>query len=162
MPGYREAAVLPPADYRVAVSHDTGGAAHLVDDNPVTRWAGPQRGHTWLDLSLRRPSLVSGIKLVMLRYAMGEYPHHLRVIGTGADGATQVLFDGPTVFAAAMTSVLEPAEPGVRLTWPATRLSRLRLEQRGDAGDRRWSIFELELHAGAGLGGVPRANQRSF
>ena len=72
------------------------------------------------------------------------------MIGTDASGSDVVLFDGAAVTATALTAVFEPAEPGVRITWPPTVLSRLRLEQRGVAGDRQWSVFELQVFDGDG------------
>ena len=40
----------------------------------------------------------------------------------------------------------------MRIDWPPTVVSRLRLEQRGDAGDRLWSVFELQVFDGAADG----------
>lgn len=140
-----QTATVPSSEYQLAVSHNHDRLARIVDGDPGSRWTGPQHGNTWLEVQLRRARPVAGVKLHLLPYAIGDYPHHLRVIGTDADGADVVLFDDATVTATALSAVFEPAAPGVRITWPARVLSRLRLEQRGIAGDRQWSIFELQL-----------------
>ena len=140
-----QTATVPSSEYQLAVSHNHDRLARIVDGDPGSRWTGPQHGNTWLEVQLRRARPVAGVKLHLLPYAIGDYPHHLRVIGTDADGADVVLFDDATVTATALSAVFEPAAPGVRITWPARVLSRLRLEQRGIAGDRQWSIFELEV-----------------
>ncbi len=139
------AEVLPSTEYQVTVSHNHDRVAHLVDGNPDSRWSGPQHGNTWLEVQLRRARAISGVKLALLPYAIGEYPNHLRVVGTDVSGAELVLFDDATVTATAMTAIFEPAEPGVRLTWRSTVLSRIRIEQRGIGGDRQWSVFELHV-----------------
>ena len=144
--------VLEPEHYQLSVSHNHDRLPHLVDGDPDSRWTGPQHGHTWLEVQFRRARPVAGVKLGLLPYAIGEYPHHLRVIGTDASGVDVVLFDEAAVTATALTAVFEPASPGVRITWPAMVLSRLRLEQRGIAGDRQWSVFELQVFDGAGDG----------
>ncbi len=144
--------VIGPDQYQLSVSHAPDRASHLVDGDPTSRWSGPQQGDTWVEVQLRRARPVAGVKLGLLPYAIGEYPHHLRVIGTDASGSDVVLFDGATVTATALTAVFEPAEPGVRIDWPPTVVSRLRLEQLGDAGDRQWSVFELQLFEGAADG----------
>ena len=140
--------VLAPSHYQLSVSHNPERLTALVDGNPDSRWRGPQHGDTWVEVQLRRARSVAGVKLMLLPYAIGEYPRHLRVIGTDASGADVVLFDAAAVTATALTAVFEPAEPGLRLTWPPLVLSRLRLEQRGSAGDLQWSIFELQVLAG--------------
>jgi hypothetical protein len=94
---------------------------------------------------MRRARPISGVKLALLPYAIGDYPHHLRIVGTDVDGRDVVLFDDAAVTATALSALFEPASPGVRITWPPTVVSRLRLEQRGHAGDRQWSIFELHV-----------------
>ncbi|MGD9905575.1 MAG: hypothetical protein AB7U83_19055 [Vicinamibacterales bacterium] len=147
------AEVLSPTHYQLAVSHNPERLSHLVDGDPGSRWTGPQHGNTWLEVQLRRARPVAGVKLHLLPYAISEYPHHLRVIGTGTDGSDVVLFDEAAVTVTALNAVFEPAAPGVRITWPPIVLSRLRLEQRGLAGDRQWSIFELQVLDG-GPGGV--------
>ncbi len=137
--------MLAPDHYQLSVSHNPEQVPALVDGDPGSRWTGPQRGDTWLDVQLRRARPVAGVKLRLPAYAIGDYPHHLRVVGTDQAGADVVLFDEAGVTATALTSVFEPAEPGLRITWPPTVLSRLRLEQRGVAGDRQWSVFELQV-----------------
>jgi hypothetical protein len=137
--------VLPPTHYQLTGSHNPDRLAHLVDGNPNSRWTGPQHGHTWLEVQLRRARPVAGVKLALLPYAIGDYPHHLRVIGTDATGAEVVLFDDAAVTATALSAIFEPAEPGVRINWPPTVLSRIRIEQRGNSGDRQWSVFELQV-----------------
>jgi hypothetical protein len=144
--------VLAPDHYQLSVSHNPDRAAHLVDGDPASRWSGPQQGDTWVEVQLRRARPVAGVKLGLPPYAIGEYPHHLRVIGTDASGHDVVLFDAATVTATALTAVFEPAEPGVRIDWPPMVVSRLRLEQRGAAGDRQWSVFELQVFDGAADG----------
>jgi hypothetical protein len=137
--------VLAPLHCQVSASHNPDWLPALLDGDPASRWSGPQHGHTWLEVQLRRARPVAGVKLMLLPYAIGEYPHHLRVVGIDASGAEVVLFDDAAVTATALTAVFEPAEPGLRITWPPTVLSRLRLEQRGHAGDRRWPVFELHV-----------------
>jgi len=144
------AEVLSPAEYQLAVSHNPDRLPRIVDGDPGSRWTGPQHGNTWLEVQLRRARPVAGVKLQLLPYAIGDYPHHLRIVGTGAGGEDIVLFDDAAVSATALSAVFEPASPGVRITWPPTVVSRLRLEQRGLAGDRQWSIFELQVFDGAG------------
>ncbi len=139
---------LPASEYQLSVSHNPDRLPSIVDGDPGSRWTGPQHGNTWLEVQLRRARPVAGVKLQLLPYAIGDYPHHLRVIGTGVDGGEVVLFDDAAVTATALSAVFEPAAPGVRITWPPTVLSRLRLEQRGTAGDRQWSIFELQVFDG--------------
>jgi hypothetical protein len=139
------AEVLPTTQYQVSVSHNHDRLSHLVDGNPDSRWSGPQHGNTWLEVQLRRARAISGVKLVLLPYAIGEYPNHLRVVGTDVSGSEVVLFDDAAVTATALSAIFEPAEPGVRLTWPPTVLSRIRIEQRGIGGDRQWSVFELQV-----------------
>jgi len=141
--------VLSPAEYQLTVSHNPDRLLRIVDGDPGSRWTGPQHGNTWVEVQLRRARPVAGVKLQLLPYAIGEYPHHLRVIGTGASGDDIVLFDDAAVTATALSAVFEPASPGVRITWPPTVVTRLRLEQRGVAGDRQWSIFELQVFDGA-------------
>lgn len=142
-------AVLSPVEYQLAVSHNPDRLPRIVDGDPRSRWTGPQHGHTWLEVQLRRARPVAGVKLQLLPYAIGDYPHHLRIVGTDAGGDDIVLFDDAAVTATALDAVFEPASPGVRITWPPTVVSRLRLEQRGVAGDRQWSIFELQVFDGA-------------
>lgn len=139
------AEVLPSTHYQVSVSHNHERVAHLVDGDPDSRWSGPQHGNTWLEVQLRRARAVSGVKLMLLPYAIGEYPNHLRVVGTDIGGAEVVLFDDAAVTATALSAIFEPAEPGVRITWRPTVLSRIRIEQRGIGGDRQWSVFELHV-----------------
>ena len=136
---------LSPNEYQVSVSHNPNRLAALVDGDPTSRWTAPQHGHTWLEVQLRRARAVSGVKLMLLPYAIGDYPHHVRVIGTDANGADVLLFDDAAVTTTALSAIFEPAEPGVRITWPPTVLSRIRIEQRGHAGDRHWSVFELQV-----------------
>ena len=136
---------LSPHEYQVSVSHNPNRLAALVDGDPTSRWTAPQHGHTWLEVQLRRARAVSGVKLMLLPYAIGDYPHHVRVIGTDASGADVMLFDDAAVTATALSAIFEPAEPGVRITWPRAVLSRIRIEQRGNAGDRHWSVFELQV-----------------
>ena len=139
------AGVLAPDHYQLSVSHNPERLPALVDGNPDSRWTGPQHGHTWVEVQLRRARAVAGVKLMLPPHAIGEYPHHLRVIGTDASGTEVVLFAEAAVTATALTAVFEPAEPGLRITWAAVVLSRLRLEQRGSGGDRQWSVFELQV-----------------
>jgi hypothetical protein len=148
------AEVLPATSYELSGSHNPERLPHLVDGNPDSRWTGPQHGYTWLQVQLRRARAVSGVKLALLPYAIGDYPHHLRVIGTDSGGAEVVLFDDTAVTATALSAIFEPAEPGVRISWPPLVLSRIRLEQRGIAGDRQWSVFELQVHDGEPDGGA--------
>lgn len=133
------------ADYDVAASESSDAVTGLIDDDLGTRWRARQDGDAWIELQLRRARVVHGVKFAVPRFAVADYPHHLRVVGTGTDGAELVLFDGPVAFDAAMTAVFEPAEPGVRLVWPPTALSKLRIEQPVAAGDRHWTIHELHL-----------------
>lgn len=133
------------ADYDVEASAGSDAVTGLLDDDLGTRWRARQDGNAWLDVQLRRARVLHGVKFAVPRAAVADYPHHLRVVGTGTDGAELVLFDGPVAFDAAMTAVFEPAEPGVRLTWPPTALSKLRIEQPVAAGDRPWTIYELHL-----------------
>jgi hypothetical protein len=140
------AEVLPATLFELSVSHNPDRLPHLVDGNPDSRWTGPQHGHTWLEVQLRRARAVSGVKLALLPYAIGDYPHRLRVIGTDAGGAEVVLFDDAAVTVTAMSAIFEPAAPGVRISWPPMVLSRI--EQHGIAGDRQWSVFELQVHDG--------------
>ena len=133
------------ADYDVEASAGSDAVTGLTDDDLGTRWRARQDGNAWLDVQLRRARVLHGVKFAVPRAAVADYPHHLRVIGTGTDGADVVLFDGPVAFDAAMTAVFEPAEPGVRLIWPPTALSKLRIEQPVAAGDRHWTIYELHL-----------------
>lgn len=141
--------VLSPIEYQLAVSHNPDRLPRIVDGDPGSRWTGPQHGNTWLEVQLRRARPVAGVKLQLLPYAIGDYPYRLRIVGTGAGGDDIVLFDDAAVTATALNAVFEPASPGVRITWPPTVVSRLRLEQRGVAGDRQWSIFELQVFDGA-------------
>jgi hypothetical protein len=136
---------LPSTEYQVSVSHNPDRLSALGDGDPNSRWTGPQHGNTWMEVQLRRTRAVAGVKMALLPYAIGEYPHHLRVIGTDVTGREIVLFDDAAVTATALSAVFEPASPGVRITWPPTVVSRLRLEQRGHAGDLRWSVFELQV-----------------
>ncbi len=133
------------ADYVVEASAGSDAVTGLLDDDLGTRWRARQDGDAWLDVQLRRARVLHGVKFAVPRFAVADYPHHLRVVGTGTDGAEVVLFDGPVAFDAAMTAVFEPAEPGVRLIWPPMALSKLRIEQPVAAGDRPWSIYELHL-----------------
>jgi len=146
------AEVLPATLFELSVSHNPDRLPHLVDGNPDSRWTGPQHGHTWLEVQLRRARAVSGVKLALLPYAIGDYPHRLRVIGTDAGGAEVVLFDDAAVTVTAMSAIFEPAAPGVRISWPPMVLSRIRIEQHGIAGDRQWSVFELQVHDGEDAG----------
>lgn len=141
---------LPPDEYQVSVSHSPDRLAALVDGDPNSRWTAPQHGTAWLEIQLRRARPVAGVRMALLPYAIGEYPHHLRVIGTDIAGRNVVLFDGSAVTATALSALFEPATPGVRITWPPKVVSRLRLEQRGHAGDLRWSVFELQVLDGQG------------
>lgn len=136
---------LPKSEYTLAVSHDQPGAAHLVDEKAETRWQVPQRDGAWIEVQLRRARQLSGVKLDVLRHAVAEYPHYLRIVGRGVDGTDVVLYDGPGVLPTARAAVLEPAEPGLRVTWPPLALSALRIEQPVPAGDRRWTVHELHL-----------------
>jgi hypothetical protein len=63
-----------------------------------------------------------------------------------------VLFDDAAVTVTAMSAIFEPAAPGVRISWPPMVLSRIRIEQHGIAGDRQWSVFELQVHDGEDAG----------
>ena len=146
--------VLPATAYELSVSHNPDRLSHLADGNPDSRWTGPQHGNTWLQVQLRRARAVSGVKLTLPPYAIGDYPHHLRVIGTDTGGADVVLFDEAAVTATALSAIFEPSEPGVRISWPPVVLSRIRIEQRGIAGDRQWSVFELQVHDGEADGGA--------
>lgn len=142
------------ADYFVDVSAGSDAVTGLVDDDLGTRWRARQDGNAWLDVQLRRARVLHGVKFAVPRFAVADYPHHVRVIGTSTDGGEVVLFDGPVAFDAAMTAVFEPAEPGVRLMWPPTALSKVRIEQPVAAGDRPWTIYELHL-LGPGVRDAP-------
>ncbi len=133
------------ADYDVEASAGSDAVTGLVDDDLGTRWRARQDGNAWLDVQLRRARVLHGVKFAVPRAAVADYPHHLRIVGTGTDGVDVVLFDGPVAFDAAMTALFEPAEPGVRLAWPPTALSKLRIEQPVAAGGRPWTIYELHL-----------------
>lgn len=136
---------LPKTEYTLAVSHDHGAAAHLVDENGDTRWQVPQRDGAWIEVQLRRTRSLSGVKLDVQQHAVGEYPHYLRIVGRGVDGDDVVLYDGAGVLPTARAAVLEPAAPGLRVTWPPMPLSSLRIEQPVPAGDRRWTVHELHV-----------------
>lgn len=144
------------ADYTVEASAGSDAVTGLVDDDLGTRWRALQDGGAWLDVQLRRARVLYGVKFAVPRAAVADYPHHLRVVGTGTDGAEIVVFDGPVVFDAAMTAVFEPHEPGVRLIWPPTALSKLRIEQPVAAGDRHWTIYELHLLSDGARDDLPR------
>ena len=133
------------SNYDVSASHDPEAIARLTDDDLGTRWRAPQDGDSWVEVQLRRARVVHGVKLAMPRFAVADYPHHLRIVGTDNHGDEHVLFDGPTVYDAAMTAVFEPAEPGVRIRWSPLPLSKVRLEQPVAAGDRPWTIYEMHV-----------------
>jgi hypothetical protein len=132
-------------DLSITTSHSHDVAHHIVDDEIGSRWTAPQHGRTWVQVDLRRASVLTGVKLASPKLGVGHYPQHLRVFGTTPDGRRHVLFDGPTVFEAMTTAALEPAEPGVRITWPAIELTGLRFEQVGFGRDRQWAIYEMRL-----------------
>jgi hypothetical protein len=136
---------LSPTEYQLAASHNPDRLAALGDGDPNSRWTAPQHGTAWMEVAMRRARSIAGVKLALRPYAIGDYPHHLRIVGTDPDGRDVVLFDDAAVTATALSALFEPAAPGVRITWPPTVVSRLRLEQRGHAGDRQWSIFELQV-----------------
>lgn len=136
---------LPNTEFTLAVSHDHGGAAHLVDADADTRWQVPQRNGAWIEVQLRRTRHLSGVKLDVAHHAVAEYPHYLRIVGRGVDGDDIVLYDGAGVLPTARAAVLEPSAPGLRVTWPSMPLSSLRIEQPVPAGDRRWTVHELHL-----------------
>lgn len=131
--------------FDVAVSHGGTESPHLTDGDLDTRWSVPQEGGSWIDIRLHRARTVSGVKLAVPRQAVSEYPHHLRIVGTDPHGVDHVLYDAASIYDVAMTAVLEPAAPGLRVMWLPLALARVRLEQRVPAGDRRWTIHELEL-----------------
>jgi hypothetical protein len=137
------------AHYDVSASHDSEAVARLTDDDLGTRWRAPQDGAPWIKVQLRRARMVHGVKLAMPRFAVADYPYHLRIVGTDTQGDEHVLFDGPTVYDAALTAVFEPAEPGVRIHWAPMPLAKVRIEQPVAAGDRRWTVYELHV-LGAG------------
>lgn len=136
---------LARARFEVSASDDLDAVSSLTDDDLTTRWRAAQDGDAWIELQLQPAHLVHGVKLEVPRFAVSDYPNHLRVVGTDAEGLAHVLYDGPTVYDAAMTALFEPAEPGVRLTWPPIALSRLRLEQSVPAGNRVWTVYELHV-----------------
>jgi hypothetical protein len=131
--------------FAVSASHNNSVLHQVTDDDLGTRWMAPQHGRTWIEVRLDRTRTVSGVKLRVPHFAVSDYPHHLRVIGTDAVGADHVLFDDAAAYPAAMTAVLEPAAPGLRVEWPARALSRVRLEQPRHSGDRQWAIYELDV-----------------
>lgn len=131
--------------FAVAVSHDEAESHHLTDGDPGTRWSAPQGGGTWIEIRLHRPSTVSGVKLAMPRQGISDYPHHLRIVGTDPDGVEHLLYDSASVYDVAMTAVLEPSAPGLRVMWLPRAFSRVRLDQPVAVGDRRWTIHELEV-----------------
>jgi hypothetical protein len=146
-------------DLHITTSHSHDVAHHIVDDEIDTRWMAPQHGRTWVQVDLRRANVLSGVKLASPKLGVGHYPQHLRVSGTTPDGRRHVLFDGPTVFQAMTTAALEPAEPGVRITWPAIELTALRFEQVGFGRDRQWAIYEMRLLETRRLSSPPPAGR---
>jgi hypothetical protein len=136
---------LPANEFAIAASHAHDVVPHLTDGRPLTRWRVPQDRPAWVEVQLRRARTLRGVKLDLPAFAVGEYPHHLRVVGRTSDGVEQVLFDGAAVYPTAMTAVHEPHDPGVRIMWPPVALTSLRLEQPRPAGDRQWAIYSLHV-----------------
>jgi hypothetical protein len=124
----------------------------LNDDDLSQRWTAPQRVGTRVRIRLDTAREIAGITLHLRAHSTGDYPRHVRVVGTGADGSQWTLFDGPGGVPLGLQLMDEPREPAVPLWWFPRGLTVLDIDLRSNVRTWQWSVHEIDVWETAAAG----------
>jgi hypothetical protein len=139
--------LVPHNRWRVAASHALDRLPMAVDDNPDTRWISgkPQSGDEWIQLELHAPADVRVVRIRMARASLGDYPRHVVVEGTDAQGQRTILYNDDVLVPFARGIVAGDRYPPIDLKLPPNRSQTLRIRQTAAIRTWFWSVHELEI-----------------
>jgi hypothetical protein len=139
--------LVPHNRWRVAASHALDRLPMAVDGNPDTRWISgkAQSGDEWIQIELDAPADVRAVTLRMAPASLGDYPRHVVVEGTDAQGQRSILYDDDVLVPFARGIVAGERYPPIDLKLPPNRSQTLRIRQTAGVRTWFWSIHELEI-----------------
>jgi hypothetical protein len=146
----RPGVALPASALRVSASREPGRAALAADGDPGTRWAsaGPQAAGDWIRIDLDRPRRVRAVRLWT---AHATDAARTLTLETSDDGVTWRALDATVSREGALRwggiALLRDGTESVRLDFPPTGASALRLTLTRDDPVFDWSIHELVVFA---------------
>jgi hypothetical protein len=136
---------LPGDRMTVEATSNQSQLHRLNDDDLSQRWTAPQRVGTRVRIRLDAARPIAGVTLHLRAHSTGDYPRHVRVVGTAADGSQWTLFDGPGGVPLGLQLMDEPREPAVPLWWFPRDLTVLDIDLRSNVRAWQWSVHEIDV-----------------
>jgi hypothetical protein len=141
---------IPPDEFTLSASEESGRLAALVDGDPDTRWIGRQEGSSWVEVRFRRPHDVAQLGLQLASRSLSDFPRLLQIDAQDDRGETRVLYRSSPYPEFIVGFVSNPAYPRLDVQLPANRTVTLTIREVAAYHDWWWSIHELAVRERAG------------